>query len=149
MRFLRLLRSLRPVRELSWSRISILGYLNREGTSTASSLAAYLRVKPQSLTRLLADLEESKLISRQPDPADLRQSLLEISERGRQLLSQEIREQRLTLAKIISQELTPVEQGLLGLTAGLLDRLASIIQEHETPALEKSPPSPQRAGGRR
>jgi DNA-binding MarR family transcriptional regulator len=112
-------------------------------------LAAYLRVKPQSLTRLLADLEKGKLISRRPDPGDLRQSLLEISESGRQLLSQEIREQRLTLAKVIGQELTPVEQDLLGLAAGLLDRLASIIQEHDTPALEKSSPSPRGVGGQR
>ena len=42
---------------LSLSKLSVLGRLRREGAATATELAAYLRIQPQSLTRLLASLE--------------------------------------------------------------------------------------------
>ena len=132
-RLLRMIRSLRPPGELSWARISVLGALQTEGRTTATALAAYLGVKPQSLTRLLADLEESGLITRQPDQADRRQSLLEITPAGTALLSEEIGEQRLTLARIIAEKLTPAEQEMLRLAAGLMDQLAT--------ASEDSPPA--------
>ena len=133
LRFMRVLRDLRPVSDLSWSRIGVLGCLRREGTATATSLAASLRVKPQSLTRLLADMEDRGLLTRRPNPADQRQSLLQITQAGASLLTQEIGEQRLVLSELMAQELTPAEQELLRLAAGLMDHLASIIAERGRP----------------
>lgn len=133
-RLLRLIRGSRPAGELSWARISVLGGLQTQGPTTATALAAYLGVKPQSLTRLLADLEESGLITRRPDKADRRQSLLKITPAGTALLRDEMREQRLTLARIIGQKLTPAEQEMLRLAAGLMDKLATENQDSPPPA---------------
>jgi DNA-binding MarR family transcriptional regulator len=133
LRLFRLLRDMLTTRKLSLSKVSVLGCLYREAMATATELAVYLRVKPQSLTRLLADLERSKLITRRPNEADRRQSLLEITDKGIQLLTEEVRDQRLTLAKIIARELTPAEQELLRLAAGLMDHVASACEAQAAP----------------
>ena len=136
LRVLRLLRATQPAKGLSWSKISVLGRLYRDGMATATTLAAYLRVRPQSLTRLVADLEQRKLITRRPNDADRRQSLLEITDVGVQLLIEDLRDQREKLAQTIAKELTPGEQKLLGLAAGLMDHLAAVT-EAQTVALGK------------
>lgn len=122
-----LLRVLRPTRQekgLTFLKLGVLGCLYRDGTATATELAAYLRIKPQSLTRLVAQLEEQKLIVRRLDGADRRQNLLEITESGGTLLIEQIGKQRLMLAQIIEKTLTPAEQGFLGIAADLIDQIA-------------------------
>ena len=128
LRLLRLLNTTRPSRKLSSSKLSVLGRLYRDGRATATELASYLRIKPQSLTRLIADLERGNLITRQPNDADRRQSLLKITDQGTKLLIEEIHEQRSGLAQIIARELTPVEQQLLRLAADLMDHLATVTE---------------------
>ena len=43
---------------ISVSKLMVLGRLHRLGPATATELAAFLRIQPQSLTRLLAALEQ-------------------------------------------------------------------------------------------
>ena len=88
LRLFRVLRTLRSTESLSVSKLGVLGRLYRDGTKTAAELALYLRVQPQSLTRLLDDLETRSLISRKTNPKDRRQSFLEIifQSAGRQYL---------------------------------------------------------------
>jgi DNA-binding MarR family transcriptional regulator len=133
LRLLRRTRASRPGEGLGPSRLSVLGRLYRKGTTTPTDLAAYLRIKPQSLTRLLADLQRRKLIMRRPGDADRRQSLLEITAAGSELLTREIRGQRTLLARTIAGKLTTAEQELLRIAAGLMDRLAAGA---ETPAAD-------------
>jgi len=112
---------------LSASKLGVLGYLNRNGTATATELAAYLRVQPQSLTRLVDDLAKRSLIARRLNIEDRRQSLLEITEAGAHLLIETIGVQREVLARTIIDALTPAEQELLRISAGLMDKLAGAI----------------------
>src|ERR1700692_4643374 len=49
--------------------LSVLGRLYREGPCGASELAAQERLQPQSLTRVVRELEASKLITRTADTA--------------------------------------------------------------------------------
>ena len=129
LQLIRLLRTDRPGKtELSWSKLSVLGRLHRQGQATATDLAAYLRVQPQSLTRLLADLEKSGLITRQPNQADRRQNMLEITKKGVKELLEDISGQRQWLAEVIAVELTPVEADLLWLATSLMDRLAAAVE---------------------
>ena len=123
-----LLHATRPAKGLSLSKLSVLGRLYRDGVTTATELAAYLRIQPQSLTRLIADLERRKLITRRANAADRRQSLLKITDAGVQLLVEDIRKQRAKLAQTIAEALTPAEQGVLRLAAGLMDHLAEVIE---------------------
>ena len=126
LRLLRLLQAARSTDGLGMSKLSVLGRLYRNGTTTPTALAAYLRVQPQSLTRLLADLQRRNLIVRRPDGADRRQSLLEITDAGSKLLIEAVSDQRTELARAIAEELTPAEQELLRIAAGLMDHLAAV-----------------------
>jgi DNA-binding MarR family transcriptional regulator len=128
LRLFRLLRDTRPAKGLSLAKLIVLAHLHREGATTATAVAAYLRVQPQSLTRQIADLNRRKLITRRPDKADRRQSLLEITENGIQLLTEELHGQRMKLAQTMVEELTPTEQEMIRLASGLLDRLAASIE---------------------
>jgi DNA-binding MarR family transcriptional regulator len=128
LRLLRVLRATRPAKGSSTSKLAVLGRLYQDGKTTATALAGYLRIQPQSLTRLVADLERHKLITRRQDDADRRQSLIQITEAGTRLLMEEIGVQRVTLAETMAKELTVTEQELLRLASGLMDQLASVTE---------------------
>ncbi len=104
--------------------LSVLSVLYRIGTSTASELASAEGLQPQSLTRALAELTERSLISRRPDPADRRQTLIDITERGVDVLSREARARESWLAEAMAARLTETEIDLLLLAGRLMDRLA-------------------------
>ena len=130
LRLSRLLNATRPAKGVSLSKLSVLGHLYRNGVATATELAAYLRILPQSVTRLIADLERGKLITRRANDADRRQNLLEITDAGVRLLVEDLRDQRAKLAQTIVKALTPAEQEMLRLAAGLMDRLAGVTEVH-------------------
>src|SRR3982750_478880 len=98
---------------LSLSKLSVLGRLRREGAATGTELATYLRIQPQSLTRLLASLEEQRMIVRRTDKTDRRQNRIDITAAGTRTLIADVRERRLRLAHAIARELTPTELSLL------------------------------------
>lgn len=104
--------------------LSLLGHLHRRGPLTPGELATAERVQPQSLTRTLAALETADLISRQPDLADGRRSLLAITEYGHVALRTEMQQRDNWLASAMT-ELTTTEIGLLRLAGPLLERLAA------------------------
>ena len=120
----RRLRAERVSHGLSPSKLSILGRLALSGPLTVTALAAKERVQPQSLTRTLADLEESKLIIRRQDQTDRRQSLTEITRLGEYLLRNDARRQAAWLAVAMSSVLTPAERELLRVAAQLMRQLA-------------------------
>jgi DNA-binding MarR family transcriptional regulator len=104
--------------------LSMLAHLSRHGPMSPGKLAAAERVRPQSLTRTLASLEEHALITRHPDPADGRRSLMAITEAGRLMLGRDLRQRDAWLAHAMAGQLTPTERGLLRLAGQLLERLA-------------------------
>jgi len=120
----RRLRAERVSHGLSPSKLSILGRLALSGPLTVTALATKERVQPQSLTRTLADLEESKLIVRRQDQVDRRQSLTEITRLGEDLLRNDARRQAAWLGVAMSSLLTPAERELLRVAAQLMRQLA-------------------------
>jgi len=129
----RAMRSSRSEKRPAFSKLSVLGCLYRDGKTTATALAAYLRIQPQSLTRVIAGLEKEKLIKREQNGTDRRESLLEITKAGARLLEEEIHDQRLELAHTIAKELTPAEQEFIRIAANLLDRLAGATEAKTGP----------------
>ena len=124
---LRLSRRLQAERDehgLSLTKISVLGHLVRKGPLPAGALAAADRLKPQSLTRVLAELEEAGLIARDEDPRDRRQRRFSITEAGRRAGAADMRRRDEWLAHAIGRALSPVERDLVVLAASLLERLA-------------------------
>jgi DNA-binding MarR family transcriptional regulator len=119
-----LIRRLRAEHRFSLSQGSVLGRLDREGARSVSDLAVAERVRPQSMAQTVADLEADGLVSRRPDPDDKRRALVELTEHGRVVLSEERRRRDGWLAQAITDDLSAEDQAVLREAAGLLRRLA-------------------------
>jgi DNA-binding MarR family transcriptional regulator len=125
-RLARRLRIERPSQGLSSTKLSLLGHLHRTGPLTPGGLADLERSRPQALTRVLAELESDRLVSRRPDPVDRRQAIIEITSPGLERLAQDMHRRDAWLASAMAAALTPTERELLRLSAGLLDRLGDV-----------------------
>jgi DNA-binding MarR family transcriptional regulator len=120
----RLIRRLRAEHRFPLTQSSVLGRLDREGPCSIGDLANAERVRPQSMTQTIADLESDGLIERRADPSDGRRTLVELTARGLQTLSEDRREREGWLAHAIAEDLSPREQKLLADALPLLERLA-------------------------
>jgi DNA-binding MarR family transcriptional regulator len=127
-RLVRRLRQERPQGQVSYSQLSVLGWLERDGAMTNAELAAAERVTPQTMMRTTAELVASQFISRAENPADRRQILLEITPAGAEIVREDRRRRDTFLAKAMDAALTPTEQDLLLLAARLMDKLAEVPQ---------------------
>lgn len=122
--FARHMRALREDHGVSASKLSALGRLLRaERPMTASELAASEGLQPQSLTRIIADLEVLGLIERRQNADDRRQIDVSITDKGVDLLVRDARRQNEWLATAMTNSLTPAERAILALAAELLDRM--------------------------
>lgn len=119
-----LLRRLRAEHRFSLSQGAVLGRLDREGTRSIGDLAAAERVRPQSMTQIISDLEADGLIARRPDPGDGRRTLVDLTEQGRATLEADRRQREGWLARAIADDLTPREQQVLSEAIELMRRLA-------------------------
>src|SRR3984957_10436719 len=108
----RRLRVERSTHDLSMSKRSVLGRLFKAGSLTATDLAAQERIQPQSLTRLVADLEKRRLIVRGAGESDRRQLQIEIPPEGRDLLIRDARQQDKWLAAAMTSSMTSIEREL-------------------------------------
>lgn len=119
-----LVRRLRAEHPFSLSQGAVLGRLDREGRKSIGDLAVAERVRPQSMTQTIGDLEAEGLIERHPDPSDGRRILVELTEQGRQTLEADRRQREGWLARAIAEDLSPEEQQVLSRAVGLLRRLS-------------------------
>ncbi|HEX3433675.1 MAG TPA: MarR family transcriptional regulator [Solirubrobacteraceae bacterium] len=119
-----LVRRMRAEHRFPLTQGSVLGRLDREGRKSIGDLAALERVRPQSMTQTIADLESDGLIERSPDPTDGRRTLVELTESGLKTLHEDRRNREGWLARAIADDLTPREQRLLADALPLLERLA-------------------------
>jgi DNA-binding MarR family transcriptional regulator len=123
MRLARRLRAERPDEGLTPTQLAVLGTLERHGSMSSGDLAAHEKVRPPSMSRTAASLEELLLVTRSPHPTDKRQVIVEITPVGLDLLKQDRRRREAWLAGSMGQ-LTHDERDLLRKVAPLLDRLA-------------------------
>jgi DNA-binding MarR family transcriptional regulator len=91
----------------------------------AARLAQAERLQPQSLSRLIAQLEREGLITRHPDREDRRMLILEITAAGRRALSRDIAARRAWLEEAMRKELLPGEREMLAHAAVAMLRLAN------------------------
>ena len=126
MRLARRLRNERdPESPLGVGAVSVLGVLLRQGESTVGQLAAQERVQPPSMTRTVNCLVEDGYAVRRPSETDGRSTLIEISEKGRQMLLADRRRRDAWLARQL-KDLSPEERDLLRQVAPLIERLATV-----------------------
>jgi DNA-binding MarR family transcriptional regulator len=117
------MRAQRAPDSLSLNKISVLGHLFHFGPSTPGEITVAERQRPQSLTRVFAELERDGLIVRTPSERDRRESVLDLTDAGRDILVADVTRRDAWLACALT-ELTDTEAHLLRLAAGLMDRLA-------------------------
>ena len=117
----------------SVAKLSVLGQLHRHGPCTPTALAGLERVKLQSLTRLLAELEAEGWIGRAPHPSDGRQWLLSLTAEGVRRLKALMRRREAALAEAIGATLDAGQRALLLQACGLIDGIAA--------ALDTDPPA--------
>ncbi|MBO2459224.1 MarR family winged helix-turn-helix transcriptional regulator [Actinomadura violacea] len=123
MRMARRMRSSRSPDALSSNKLVVLGHLGRNGPSSAGEVAAAEGQRPQSLTRVFAELEESGLIARSRDERDRRQVVLTLTPAGAAALRHDLAERDAWLAGALG-ELGETEREVLRLAARLMERLA-------------------------
>ena len=109
--------------DLSLSQMAVIGYLDREGPSTVTSLARAEGVRPQSMGATVAALEEAGLVSGNPHPADGRQVVLSLTGAARQWLEASRAAREDWLSQAIRSHLSPAEQEELARAAALLKRI--------------------------
>jgi DNA-binding MarR family transcriptional regulator len=123
----RRLRAVLPVNNVSVAKLTVLGHLHRLGALTPSELARRERVKLQTLTRLLAELEADRWISRDAHAVDKRQSVLSLTTLGKRALANDVHRREASLVEAISAVLSPAEQAQLLRACSLLDRVAQAV----------------------
>ncbi|MFF4041977.1 MarR family winged helix-turn-helix transcriptional regulator [Streptomyces sp. NPDC001816] len=124
----RLNRRLRQERgdgSLSPNQLVVLGYLHRRGSATPGEIAAAERQRPQSLTRVFAELEADGQIAREAGTTDRRQAVLTLTEPGRRALERDMAERDAWLAEALGA-LGETERGVLVLAAAVMERLGTV-----------------------
>ncbi|WP_445168656.1 MarR family winged helix-turn-helix transcriptional regulator [Mycolicibacterium sp. Dal123E01] len=89
MRLSRQLRFRRQESPVTLSQLSALATLVKDGAMTPGTLAVKERVRPPSMTRVIASLVDLGLVVRTSHPADGRQVLVEVSAAGACLVDSE------------------------------------------------------------
>ena len=124
---MRQLRQSVPPDGLGSARLSVLGALYRRGPMTPTELAAHERVKLQTLTRLLAELEAEAWVVREPDPDDGRRSVLSLTRLGIRQLTADVQRREASLAVAIETALTPTQQAQLLKACEALDAVTAAL----------------------
>jgi DNA-binding MarR family transcriptional regulator len=122
-RRLRVERQAEGLASLSDTQLAALAVLEKHTVMTPGELAEHEKVQPPSMTRVIAVLEERKLVMRAPHPTDRRQVVLSVTEEGRALVVQARRRRDAWLAKRL-KELTPDERAVLRAAAPVLEKLS-------------------------
>jgi DNA-binding MarR family transcriptional regulator len=123
MRLARRLRVERDGNDLTFNQLAALGTLRLHGALTVGEMAAHENVKPPSMTRTVAALEDAGLVTRRASEIDKRQVVVDLTEHAVRVLDEDRARRTAWLAQRLG-ELSPGEVELLGRVAPLLERLA-------------------------
>lgn len=122
----RLVRRLRAEYRFPLTQAAVLGRLDREGSQSIGDLAAAERVRPQSMSQTLAELEADGLVSRRPDARDGRRTLVELTDAGSQALALDRASRVGWLARAMTAEFSEPELRVLEQAVVLLRRLSEL-----------------------
>jgi DNA-binding MarR family transcriptional regulator len=108
--------------EISASQLSALASIQRLAPVTLGELAAVEQVRPPTMTRIVAQLEEAGLVERRVDQSDRRFARVELSPSGRDRLERiRTRKDAYLVQRLAS--FTPEELETLRQAAALLERV--------------------------
>ena len=118
--------------ERSWSRLQLLGAIERAGDeATPTMLGVSESMRSSNLAAALRELETDGLILRKPDAEDRRKVRVRLTSTGHKVLHENIARREQWLAEAIEQSLTKEERALLFKAGKLLDRVAAYQESAE------------------
>jgi DNA-binding MarR family transcriptional regulator len=110
--------------DISMSQASVLGWLERDGPATVSSLARADGMRPQSMSAIVLALSEAQMVTGSPDPQDGRQTIWSLTDTCRAWIRESRAAREDWLAHNIDSRLTADEITELNRAIELLKRLA-------------------------
>ncbi|MFE0027659.1 MarR family winged helix-turn-helix transcriptional regulator [Amycolatopsis sp. NPDC059021] len=111
---------------LTPSQSAVTSRLHREGPATQAELAAAEHVRQQSMSATLAVLDELGYLTRTPDPADGRRTVIGLSELGSKTVIGVLQHRDEWLAQALANELTAEELETVTRALPLLQRIAQL-----------------------
>lgn len=124
-RLARQLRFRRPDSPVSLTQLSALATVFKEGPLTPGALAARERVRPPSMTRVIASLVDLGFVDRSAHPDDGRQVLVSVSKAGVDLIDAERRASR----EWLSQRLAALSADERATLLAAADLMLAIVDE--------------------
>ncbi|OBK24082.1 MarR family transcriptional regulator [Mycobacterium asiaticum] len=125
MRLARQLRFRNASSPVSLSQLSALTTLANEGAMTPGALAIRERVRPPSMTRVIASLADEGLVDRAPHPVDGRQVLVSVSEAGADL----VKAARRARQEWLAERLETLDDGQLDTLRNAADLISTLVDE--------------------
>ncbi|QTI68490.1 MarR family winged helix-turn-helix transcriptional regulator [Gordonia polyisoprenivorans] len=123
-RMARRLRLRRDNELVSLTQLSALNTLYHEGSMSPGALAAAERVKPPSMTRVIASLADLGMIKREAHPTDGRQAIVTLAPAGERVIANEVAARKAWLNDRLA-ELSDEERATLGAAVPILERIIS------------------------
>jgi DNA-binding MarR family transcriptional regulator len=115
---------------LSFSALSVLHTLSRQGPCRLTDLVGTEQIKQPALTSAVAKLERDGLVERRSDPRDGRASILSLTAGGQSIVSRRHADRAEQLGGLIGR-LPPADRTRLLSIAGVLDQLVQLASGHD------------------
>ena len=125
MRLARQLRFRNASSPVSLTQLSALTTLANEGAMTPGALAIRERVRPPSMTRVIASLADEGLVDRAPHPVDGRQVLVSVSEAGAEL----VRAARRARQEWLAERLGTLDDAQRDILRSASDLISALVDE--------------------
>jgi DNA-binding MarR family transcriptional regulator len=125
MRLARQLRFRNASSPISLTQLSALTTLANEGAMTPGALAIRERVRPPSMTRVIASLAEEGLVDRAPHPVDGRQVLVSVSGAGAEL----VKAARRARQEWLAERLATLDDGQRDALRNAADLISTLVDE--------------------
>lgn len=109
--------------ELSWSQLSMLSRLERDGPMTVTSVARVEGVRPQSMGATIREFETAGYVTGAPDPNDGRQTLWSVTPVARDLVEAARAARQDWLQATLQKNYTQAERDELTRAVKLLERI--------------------------
>ena len=119
----RKLRQHSGLNDFTSSQIAVILRLEKDGPATVSSLARAEGMRPQSMSAIIASLEEMGLVAGAADPNDGRKTLMSLTKACKKQIEDGRAARQDWLAQAIQQKLSPPEQKTVSSAIQLLSRL--------------------------
>lgn len=113
--------------------IETLGFLLREGPQTIAQLARLRRVRHQSMSSTVVELEALGLVTRVRDPRDGRSVLIELTPAGSEMVEESRTSRSSSILRAAETALTAEELRILARTPAILDKLRDAMADGTAP----------------